>query len=736
MKKILFILIAVAFFSKVEAQAPVGTILWSESWTGGTPSESISEYGFEGTVVYNNFEIKYERYDNERISTSSNAGGPSPELYGTCLVAKNIPTGGAPVMQLQLKRTGGSNNFNFHLNGGGSFPEPPVQIANNKWWIYNSYRQSSGGFFIFYGTIGAQIWGQYIDDIELKVIENVELPIPNYGSGVCYQPFDLELSCATPNAIIHYSTDGNTPNENSPIYTTPIHVQSDMTIKAVAYKNGMPHSVVNTLNYSFQQYDLEIGEIYYDIISLSDLTLCAVGMVDSQTTILEVPETVEYGNRLFTVTRVDIHASCESVEEIILPENLDYLYIGRCNVEELHLNAKIIDGFNNCQRLKKLFIGVNVEGISNTAFQYCKIDKLVLEDGNSTLNINESFSFTSIDTLYCGRNLIDRTNKDNFWPLEECGISVVEYGPLVERISGYMLNNVEHLVFPENVDFLRGFNGSALKDISIESKDFQYKAGYGLNDELLTYCNSLIRVYSNAKYSSRLFENMSCEQFIIGPDVTHMGGSNNIAITGNDAFVKVFNRTPPLLSSTSFTNDTYLHTPLYVPRGSMNAYQTQEGWRNFFNIIEFDWDGPYYTISAMVNNSETGETEGSGIYHYGETASLKAHSYNGYSFLNWTEEEDVISIDSIYTFVVDRDRTLVANFGGTGIDENKETSKICAFVKDKMIMIEGVEGFSEVSVYNMSGQRVYQGAKKKFFVPCSGLYIVVVENKRIKVVVK
>ena len=49
------------------------------------------------------------------------------------------------------------------------------------------------------------------------------------------------------------------------------------------------------------------------------------------------------------------------------------------------------------------------------------------------------------------------------------------------------------------------------------------------------------------------------------------------------------------LSSTYFTNDTYLHTPLYVPRGSMNAYQTQGGWRNFFNIIE-------RSISCLFDN--------------------------------------------------------------------------------------------------------------------------------------
>ncbi len=57
-----------------------------------------------------------------------------------------------------------------------------------------------------------------------------------------------------------------------------------------------------------------------------------------------------------------------------------------------------------------------------------------------------------------------------------------------------------------------------------------------------------------------------------------------------------------------------------------------------------------------------GEVEGTGTYEQGEEITVTAEPNEDYSFVNWTENDTVVSTDEAYTFEVDDDRVLVANF--------------------------------------------------------------------------
>ena len=69
-----------------------------------------------------------------------------------------------------------------------------------------------------------------------------------------------------------------------------------------------------------------------------------------------------------------------------------------------------------------------------------------------------------------------------------------------------------------------------------------------------------------------------------------------------------------------------------------------------------------FTISASANPLEGGEVSGAGTYDSGESCTLTATPAEGYTFVNWTEEDKVVSTDATYTFEVTASRTLVANF--------------------------------------------------------------------------
>jgi len=60
----------------------------------------------------------------------------------------------------------------------------------------------------------------------------------------------VSMTDATPGAAIYYSTDGSIPTTSSTLYTGPVVVSSNQTIKAIAVAAGYGNSVVTTATYT------------------------------------------------------------------------------------------------------------------------------------------------------------------------------------------------------------------------------------------------------------------------------------------------------------------------------------------------------------------------------------------------------------------------------------------------------------------------------------------------------
>lgn len=61
---------------------------------------------------------------------------------------------------------------------------------------------------------------------------------------------NVTLSCSTSGATIYYTTNGDTPDETSTEYTSPIEITSAVTLKARAYKIGYTPSEVVSFSYT------------------------------------------------------------------------------------------------------------------------------------------------------------------------------------------------------------------------------------------------------------------------------------------------------------------------------------------------------------------------------------------------------------------------------------------------------------------------------------------------------
>lgn len=71
---------------------------------------------------------------------------------------------------------------------------------------------------------------------------------------------------------------------------------------------------------------------------------------------------------------------------------------------------------------------------------------------------------------------------------------------------------------------------------------------------------------------------------------------------------------------------------------------------------------PSYTITTSSNPSNAGTTSGGGSFLQGQSCTVHANAASGFTFSNWTENGSQVSNQSNYTFTVNGNRSLVANF--------------------------------------------------------------------------
>ena len=73
-------------------------------------------------------------------------------------------------------------------------------------------------------------------------------------------------------------------------------------------------------------------------------------------------------------------------------------------------------------------------------------------------------------------------------------------------------------------------------------------------------------------------------------------------------------------------------------------------------------DPKIYNVSVSASPSVGGVVTGSGAYEEGQSCSVTAAANDGYMFVKWTENGEVVSTDATYTFTVNAIRSLVAVF--------------------------------------------------------------------------
>lgn len=216
---------------------------------------------------------------------------------------------------------------------------------------------------------------------------------------------ELNISCSTARAIIYYTLNGNSPDENSSVYTEPVSLEASCQIKAIAKSFGVASNVVSTEYHNPQYPDIiKVGDVftaniinngvdnlplYFKVTSIYPFEAELVRKEDyvqgwtNEYHIfgdLEVPAEVNYRNIKFKVVSIGELALsyCTHTYNLKLNEGLEtiqqaaFRYIN--NIKELVIpnSVKRIERtfITECHSLKTITLGTGLQSLGTYAFWY------------------------------------------------------------------------------------------------------------------------------------------------------------------------------------------------------------------------------------------------------------------------------------------------------------------------------------------------------------------------------
>ena len=144
-----------------------------------------------------------------------------------------------------------------------------------------------------------------------------------------------------------------------------------------------------------------------------------------------------------------------------------------------------------------------------------------------------------------------------------------------------------------------------------------------------------------------------------------------------------------------------------------------------------------YTIEAVPNPTQGGTIIGVGSYEYYNQVTLTATANEGYTFYQWKENGNVISMENPYTFVALFDRNFVANFYENSTypltysyDDEDHTATVTG--REEGVKLEGELVIPETVMHNGEAYTVTAIAGGAFE-GCSGLTSVVIPTTIISI---
>ena len=194
---------------------------------------------------------------------------------------------------------------------------------------------------------------------------------------------------------------------------------------------------------------------------------------------------------------------------------------------------------------------------------------------------------------------------------------------------------------------------------------------------------------------------------------------------------------PPIIGINTFKNfDKTI--PVTVPCGSLSAYQSALYWNEFTNYQE----QLLFTLYVALANDDMGSATITQQPDCTNDAIVTATPNQGFVFVNWTKNGEVVSTEATYTFALTENTVLVANFRqGTSIEENDAASSANFACISNGELVINCEGKNTLHIIDMMGrvlsnQTINGGCRISTNWMTAGTYILNLNGMTQKIVVK
>jgi len=213
-------------------------IAWND-WRDGAINIYCQRFDGNGVKINSNF----------RVNDDAGANGIT---YPDVAMAENgsfivtWPHNITGIYGQLFNSSGIKSGTNFRIDNGNDNTRqllPCVAISDNR--LFSSWQDNrlESQWDIFANIL----------DLTTQMPEAVETPIFDPLPGTYTSSVTVSFQCATEGVVIHYTTDGSEPSETSAVYTSPVSIPVTTTLKAMAYKDGLIPSAVNTGVYTIEQ---------------------------------------------------------------------------------------------------------------------------------------------------------------------------------------------------------------------------------------------------------------------------------------------------------------------------------------------------------------------------------------------------------------------------------------------------------------------------------------------------
>ncbi len=389
------------------------------------------------------------------------------------------------------------------------------------------------------------------------------------------------------------------------------------------------------------------------------------------------------------LTSIDAWAfyNCRGLTSIEIPNSVTSIgpaaFVGCSGLTSIEIPNSVTSigpyAFSGCSGLTSVEIPNSVTSIGSDAFYVCS-GLTSVEIGNSVTSIgNDAFrGCTSLTSVEIGNSVTSIGN----YAFRGCtGLTSVEIPNSVTSIGQYAFQGCSGL--------------TSLYVFGVSPPNLGWDAFNNVNKSIPVYvpCEA-VEAYTNVAWGG--FSNFVCGIEITTTANPAEGGT--VTCSGNCQLGQTCILTATANEGYTFVNWTEDSTVVSTEATYSFVVMHER------NLVA-NFTANSYNITATASPTNGGSVTGGGTYNYGASCTLTATPATGYTFTNWTENGEEVSTEATYSFVVSRERNLVANFvassGPEPIDYSQEYFTITSWEPNNTITFHrGIEYFEMYISYD------------------------------------